>query len=191
MRIFRDSILIVFLAAVCLVVSAGGAYAGELEFLSKGKYFSVYTSGSTDISKTLNRLNFEQFAHFDSPGGEFDLAGLLAKTLDGLYLRVSDILGIHMYSYHGKVVLLPDQRQVSNMFRIYFGRDFPERSFYVHEKNTIYISAADLTLGMMGHEISHAIISHYFVVPPPAKVQEVLSGYVEYSLRKASGAFPR
>lgn len=190
MRILRGLIFTVLLGTIgfgfCRQV-----FAGELAFLAKGKYFSVYTSESIDLSSVLNRLNFEQFAHFDSPGGEFDLTSLLAKTLDGLYLEVSDILGIHVYSYHGKIVFLSDRNQINSMFQTYFGRDFPERSFYIHEKNTIYISAADITSGMMGHEISHAIISHYFVVPPPAKVQEVLSGYVEYSLRKASGTLPR
>jgi len=64
--------------------------------------------------------------------------------------------------------------------------DFRERSFYVFDSNTIFISYQDLTLGMLGHEIAHAVISGYFVVPPPDKVQEVLAGYVEYSLRKAA-----
>jgi len=38
----------------------------------------------------------------------------------------------------------------------------------------------------LGHEIGHAVISNYFVVQPPIRIQEVLAGYVEYQLRKAA-----
>jgi hypothetical protein len=54
----------------------------------------------------------------------------------------------------------------------------------------VYISYPEMTIGMLGHKIAHAIISHYFVVPPPAKIQEVLAGYVEYSIRKSAGTLP-
>jgi hypothetical protein len=37
---------------------------------------------------------------------------------------------------------------------------------------------------MIGHEMSHAIISRYFGIPAPVKVQEVSSMYVEYNLKK-------
>jgi hypothetical protein len=57
-------------------------------------------------------------------------------------------------------------------------------SFYFHEEKTIYISTEDLDLGMLAHEIAHAIISHYFVVPPSERVQEVLSGYVDFHFKK-------
>jgi hypothetical protein len=59
------------------------------------------------------------------------------------------------------------------------------------EGNTIYVSLKDVSLGMLAHEVAHAIISSYFVVAPPEKVQEVLAGYVEYSIRKKLGDLPR
>ena len=65
-----------------------------------------------------------------------------------------------------------------------FSHVYENEKFYFHDDKTIYISTEDLTLGMLGHEMAHAIISHYFVVPPPTKVQEVLSGYVDYSFQK-------
>lgn len=33
--------------------------------------------------------------------------------------------------------------------------------------------------------MGHALMSHYFVVQPSVKIQEVLAGYVEYQLRKS------
>ena len=37
--------------------------------------------------------------------------------------------------------------------------------------------------GILMHEMSHAIISRFFPVPAPVKVQEVLAMYVEYNLQ--------
>lgn len=158
---------------------------------AKGKYYSVYADSGVDLNTLLPRLNFDFFLHLDSVlGGGKKKEDILSRTIDSIYLEVSDILDIHMYSFHGNLVIVPDRTAVNEKFKKLFGQDFGERSFYVHQQNTIYISAADITVGMLGHEMSHAIQSHYFVVPPPTKVQEVLAGYVEYTLRKAMGTLP-
>ena len=117
-------------------------------------------------------------------------ADRLARTVDALYAEASDILGIHVYSFHGNLKFYPDHAALNEIFQNYFHEDFPQYSFYLHERATLYSSLPDLTLGMLGHEIAHAIISHYFVIPPPARVQEILSGYVEYNLRKSAGTLP-
>jgi len=164
----------------------------KLHLITKSKYFSVYSYKGLDISLLLTKLNFNYFRQLDNLSYRSDMPrDILASTLDALYLEVSDILDIHMYSFHGNIDIVPDKGYVSSIFRSYFKRNFPERSFYFHNKNTIYISFADLTLGILGHEIGHAIISHYFVVLPPAKIQEVLCGYIEYSLGKSTGTIPK
>jgi hypothetical protein len=181
------------LIAVALFSSAS-AFGQEkgLSLLSETRFFSVYAPREADLYSLLSKIEFEYLTHLtklsrDNPA---DIVHILNKTLDALYLEVSDILDIHVYSFHGAIKFLPDQLSVARVFREYFEQDFDERSFYLHERSTIYISLEDVTLGMLGHEIAHAIISHYFVVPPPVKTQEVLSGYVEYSLRKATGTLP-
>ena len=158
----------------------------------KGKYFSIYGDKNVDIEFLLKKINFNYLLHLETFSDEEDddIKSALARTMDALYLEVSDIMGINIYSYHGNIELLADKQKVNEVFREYFDTDFPERSLYLHNKNTIYISLPDITLGMLGHEIAHAIMSHYFIVPPPAKVQEVLAGYVEYNLRKSTGTLP-
>lgn len=183
--------VLVFIFCVFIEFSLFSQEEG-LHLISKGKYFSIYGYKELDILSLLKKLNFEYLIHpraitFSSN----DLKTLLADTLDSLYLEVSDILDLHLSDYEGKIYLLKDKDSVSSVFFNYFGQDFSQSSFYLYEKNSIYISCADITLGMLGHEIAHAIISYYFVVPPPAKIQEVLAGYVEYSLRKATGTLPR
>ena len=40
----------------------------------------------------------------------------------------------------------------------------------------------DGLVGVLAHEVAHAIINQYFAVPPPSKVQEILSQYVDKHL---------
>jgi len=180
-RIFITLILTLG-AAFC---ASSGVFAQEesLSQLSKGQYYTIFGARSLDTGALVRTLNIGSLSGRSGDG----TAGELADSVDALYSSVSDTLDIHIYSFHGKLKFLANQSEVSSVFSGYFGQNFPERSFYLHDRNTIYISAQDTTMGMLGHEIAHAIISHYFVTPPPEKVQEVLAGYVEYHLRKSSG----
>lgn len=178
-------------ALLCLFCCSAGAE--EAPVLGKGKYFTVRAVAGVEPTAVLSKLQFDHFSRPESLLADktADSRSTLANTLDSLYGEVSDILDIHMYSFEGTLVIVADQPAVAREFRAIFGADFGERSFYLAEKNTIYISFRDLTLGMLGHEIAHAILTRYFVVPTPVTVQEVLAGYVEYSLRKARGSIPK
>lgn len=174
-----------------LIVISFSAFPQEenLALFAEGKYFSLHGYSGLDTNFLLKKLDYGYFGHIDSILGEENLGvkSSLANTIDGLFMEVSDILDIHIYSFHGKIKIVPDKSYINSIFQAYFRQNFSERSFYLPEKNTIYISFSDLTVGMLGHEIAHAIISRYFVVSPPAKVQEVLAGYVEYKLQKKTG----
>ncbi|MGD9015597.1 MAG: hypothetical protein PVI33_06215 [Candidatus Omnitrophota bacterium] len=184
----------IFLCLIIVLFSRLG-YSQEqnLPLIVESKYFSVYGQKGLDFGSLLTKLYFDYLLHPSTAleeSGNHNETEVLSKTLDALFLEVSDILDIHIYSFHGNIKLLADEDSINSQFRSFFKRNLNQGSFYTPENNTIYISFADLTLGMLGHEIAHAIISRYFVVPPPAKIQEVLSGYVEYSLRKSTGTLP-
>lgn len=182
----RFPVIVSFL--ITLLLYFNPAFAEDGQLLAQSQYFTVYGYNDLDVYSLLNKLNFNYFLHMGAitDREDPDLKQVLAKTLDSMYLEVSDTLDIHIYSFHGTIRILPTQSDVDTLVRGLFRRAFNERSFYVPEQNTIYISFADLTLGMLGHEVAHAIISHYFVVAPPARVQEILCGYVEYGLRKST-----
>jgi hypothetical protein len=164
-----------------------------VQFLAKGKYFEIYGYPGINVFSLINQLDY-QSVHITQSLAPYaqdqQLSDILAKTLDAIYLEVSDILDLHIYNFVGGLEVFEDAQAVAHVFKKYSGLTMHERSFYFHEKKTIYISEKDLTLGMLGHEIAHAIISHYFAIPPPMKVQEVLAGYVEFHLRRRYGTLP-
>ena len=180
------------LLIICFAAWCNCAFAqNNANLLADGTYFDVYSQGKADAYSVLGKIdaNYLVFSQQGSVAGD-SVSDILAKTLDGLYQEVSDILDIHIYSFRGAIQVFADQPSLSGFFKQTYGLDFGERSIYYFEKDTIYISLADMTVGMLGHEMAHAIISHFFVVPPPAKIQEVLCGYVEYSLRKSRNSLP-
>jgi len=190
----KKTILAVLGIIILLMYSCVGWTQEEdsLEVIAEGQYFTIYGYPGMDINGLLTKLNYNYFLQLDTllDGQSQDLRSILARTADALYSEASDILGIHVYSFHGNLKFYPDQAALNDVFKSYFHEDFPQCAFYLHERATLYVSMPDVTLGMLSHEIAHAIISHYFVIPPPARVQEILCGYIEYSLRKSTGTLP-
>ncbi len=166
------------------------ASQGSIVTIFESRYFTIKAFEGLNVTELLKKLNYDYFLQVDTFLKDTPAVAapdvLLARNIDAIYAEVQTVLGLEVSAFHGTILICPDQLSVQEEFRKIYGMDFQERSFYVFDLNTIFISYQDLTLGMLGHEIAHAVISGYFVVPPPTKVQEVLAGYVEYSLRKAT-----
>lgn len=106
--------------------------------------------------------------------------------VDTLFLRVCGILDMNLYSFEGNLKICRDTAQLRQIYRGLFDKDLQNKSsFYVYDFNTVYISADDFRIGVLSHEIAHAVISRYFVVLPSVRIQEVLASYVEFQLRKS------
>lgn len=154
-----------------------------------GEHVSVYCAPGSDIAGLENKLNIRPSDKVlsgrpvktaDSPEKE------LSGSLDALFAQVSDIMDMHLYSLQIVIKLCRDDIELNSIYNNLFKASLGgRRSFYVFTLNTIYVSAEGFTKEIIGHEMAHAIICHYFVVPPPVKIQEVLAMYVEYSLRRA------
>jgi hypothetical protein len=109
----------------------------------------------------------------------------LGRALDTLYSIVMRALDMNLYSLQGKLKVCSDRNHLNRVYENIFGRPLKSSAFYIHEYNTIYISGDDFTKAVLGHEIAHMLVAHYFVVQPPERTAEILSGYVEYQLRKS------
>ncbi len=188
-------LITVLVATVWVCCGMRGGYAAELPYalLAEGEFFSVYADPQVDSEDLLERINFDYFYQLEMMDSqEAGLASprqILAKTLDGVYLEVCDTLGIGLYSFHGILTILPDRQSLNAEYQALFQKEFSAGSFYVYETNALYVSAGDLSVGLIVHEITHIVLSHYFVVPPSEKLQDILSEYVDYHFRKQLGSF--
>jgi hypothetical protein len=75
--------------------------------------------------------------------------------------------------------IYPDQKELHAAYYDMFQKTCKLRAWYIYEKNTIYINAADMHEGILAHEMAHAIIDHFLSVRPPAATAEILARYVD------------
>lgn len=156
----------------------------------KSRYFVTYYSPQSDVYDFLQQLNIgpaEKFLSGKSRGGSLNSPQEeFASNVDALFMRVSDILDMHLYTFNSTIKICRDYAHLKKVYNRIFDKELNSPSFYVYDLNTIYISAENFKTEILGHEMAHTLISRYFVVTPPVKIQEVLCGYVEYQLRKSN-----
>jgi len=157
----------------------------------EGRYFTISVENGVDmqglamkvaVSPSITAIIKESVASYDSDK--------VADQLDLLFLAVSEIMDIRMRSFKCKVKVCKDASSLSAIALKLFDKETTAGGFYVVSLDTIYVDANSITTNVLGHELSHAVQSHYFVVPPPMKIQEVLAGYVEFQLRKYTNTLP-
>jgi len=182
--------VVVFLSlAGSIVASAAGpqdAFVAAKKF--ETRYFTIQLQSGIDEAALVQSLDIGPEHMMFSGQGSFSPHDL-GDVLDALFSWAGGYLDMQLYSYRGKIKIVRDERGLEDVYRSLYGVEHTgEKGFYVYEGNTLYLVADDFTKEIVGHEIAHAIISNFFVVQPPAKVQEVLAGYIEYQLRKKSPA---
>lgn len=181
--------------AILLYVSpgTGAGYAAEDGFVSArkidGKNVIVYFSPDTDVPALMRQLDVRLADSIIAGKSIIKSANppdsQLADMLDTLFMQVSDIMDMHIYSLQVNIKICRDDVELEHIYNRLSGLELKDRkSFFMADSNTIYISTNSFKKEILGHEMAHAIISRYFVIPPPVKIQEILAMYVEYCLRK-------
>ncbi|MBN1586082.1 MAG: hypothetical protein JW937_01485 [Candidatus Omnitrophica bacterium] len=178
MQIIRKSLLALsVIAFLCADVCAQ-----DLET----RYFDVTVHEDVDIVQLYSQIHVNEFEHLDIlVGGDLsDPTQGLKECLDALYLEVSDILDIHLRTVRYKIEIYSSKLDLAEVSVRNYGYHKHGSAYYSFERNTLYFCAEELRTGILGHEMAHAIVCSYFVVPPPEKAQEILCGYVEFQLNK-------
>lgn len=133
------------------------------EKILKTKYSVVHYTNDEDIDDFIWRLGGQRLEIVNDPA-------LASSRIDRIISRVEAILDmwpenftVHLYLHRG--ALKPN-----------------EVAFYEHKTKALNISVDYASDGVLAHEVAHAVINQYFAVPPPSKVQEILSQYVDKHL---------
>ena len=182
----------IFLMCVALILGASNALAVDdgLSFDKKieGKYVIVYYPAGLDAARLVQQLNIhpsDKISVGESLNAKNSYEEELVQMLDTLFLQVSDILEMHMYSFKINIKIFKNDTELSDIYRRLFNSSLGGRaSFYSYDLNSVYVSEDVFKPEIIGHEMAHAIICHYFPTPVPIKIQELLAMYTEYSLRR-------
>lgn len=154
-----------------------------------GEHFTIDYKNGVDLNTLVGKLKIsdkdQQLANLKVDNSSTQKR--LSSMVEVLFNRASDTLDMHVYSLKEHIKIFANFQQLEKFYHHLFNRNLPCSgfSFYLPDYDSIYISAASFRREILGHEMSHAIISRYFIVQPSLKIQEVLAGYVEYQLRKS------
>jgi hypothetical protein len=193
MRLFVIPGLAVILILAVFTLSPACAVEPMDGFLPEriidGRYFRVLVARELQEPDLLQTLDISPqhsiLLSSDHGSGVTFSSRNIADLLDALFEWSSNMLDMHLYTFKGTIAITRDEQELKEIHRRLYGHEaYSDKAFYVSEKNCIYVSAADFTKEVIGHEIAHVLIMNYFVVAPPVKVQEVLAGYIEYQIRK-------
>jgi len=109
---------------------------------------------------------------------------LLAKTqVDKMVETIFSLLDMVPPNFHFGINIYRTQGEVTAAFYRVSGRGAAPVAFYAHQTRSIAIAVDSITDGILVHEIAHAVISAYFPVPPPARMQEILAQHMDKNIR--------
>lgn len=192
-RIFVILINTVFIISLCFCVlgyAEGGNDGFQAAKTVESRYFKIYIESGVDLDRLAMEFSVPASikAIIKEPVSD---SYSMPNQLDLLYLAVSEIMDIRLKNFKCKLKICKDASGLSGVADRLFGQEIQTGGFYVCAIDTLYIDAQNVNIHILAHELSHAIQTHYFIVPPPPTVQEVLAGYVEYQLRKYTHSIPK
>jgi hypothetical protein len=181
--------VVVFLIAVTLFLPPA-LPAQETSKTYQTKYASISYIEEKDLH-TFTRNTASGFGFLrESP----ERNPLLIRTqVDKIVETISSLLDMHPLNLRFGITLYRTQEEVSTAYyrasagaNAYNGQRMASAApiaFYFHRTRNIAVAIDNITDGILAHEIAHAVISAYFVVPPPARMQEILAQYIDKHLR--------
>ncbi len=166
-------ILLLFIFLFCF---NGFVFAQPDEFvqISRSKYFVIYSQEKVSLSELVRRFNIRSEYLLLNPVSSSE-RDVLGQVIDAIFLEVCDALHMYLYNFQGNLKICRNQKELDRLFDESFDHDGRRVAFYIHKINSIYIDARRVDPETLAYEIARAIISRYFVVLPPAGVQEILA----------------
>jgi hypothetical protein len=107
----------------------------------------------------------------------------IKNKLDAIVERVESVLEMYPKEVKFTIALLPSEDAVHGVYKTRYGKSSDYISFYSSKDKIIFVSVKDIDLGILAHEIAHAIIDSYYGISTPSRIHEILAEYVEAHLK--------
>lgn len=129
----------------------------------KTQYTTIYYSNSQELDAFLWRAGGLKNVDLEQQGP------LAENRVDRIVQQVEAILDMYPERFHVDMFLYPQYKEGFI-------------AFYSHSTKSITIFVDRVTDGVFAHEMAHAVINSYFPTPPPKRIQEILTQYVDRHL---------
>ena len=178
-----QTILMVFFSILLLSAAPETAVSGTLDTNNLPVWETLDTQHTIIYYQCFKDLEeFSKKIHFNESIKKSGLANSIPNEIDALFKKSQQLLGMHGFVNKIKVKVFKNKQQLDDAYFRIYKKCAHARAWYTHEKLTVFIQLNDLHKGMLAHELAHAIIDHYMIIPPPEETAEILAGYVDIHL---------
>ena len=144
-----------------LIFSGSGAFAAK-SLVFKTKYVKMHYADDLTLKSFIWRVSGKKI----NLPVDFSLA---KNIVDMITERVQSVLDMYPVNFSVDIYLYPEYKHGLI-------------ASYNKATNSIQIYADQVTDGVLAHELAHAVINCYFDSPPPERIQEILTQYVDKHL---------
>ena len=163
------------------ILFASPAVSKALEL--ETRYATIVYEKKSQLQEFNSRLFFRSTSR-STGQTRFTVADDVRDKTDTITEKIETILEMFPDRVSFKMVLLPSRLDVQIAYNRLYHKHTDYLAFYSPKERTIFISVDSANIRVLAHEIAHVIMHLYFAVPPPAKIQEVLSQYAETHIAK-------
>lgn len=160
---------------ICLFFVFAQADAGEnngweLWPRIETKYVVIRYQKRTDLDLFYTQIRFGQ-SGWNKPLDQFTLSKekfneIIGEKTDAVFLAAQQILDMNKKFSPVNIILYPDSRTLKKAYRRIYHTECTIRAWYAFQDNTIHLNIRDLHVGILAHEMAHAMIDHYLAVRP-------------------------
>lgn len=194
---FKFVLSVLFLALFLPPLIAGAQEVQPDKPLNDGQVWSVINAGNISFyhwpEANLKSIEARLRSRYTPLSAEYKsllstpalpIETRISARLHVLLERAQAVLGMEVQIPHLDIKVFKTRKDLADEVVRLTGVPKDYRSFYVHDLKSIYISDPDFIDSVIAHELGHAIIDHYFSVPPPPQVAELLATYVDEHLER-------
>jgi len=149
----------------------------------KTRYTTITYNSEEHLRKFNKEISLGSLSYILRNKKSFTIDDEIRDKIDVIVERVEAILEMFPKEVKFSISLLPAEEEVQGIYKKKYGKHVDFIAFYSPRDKVIFVSVKGIDLGILAHEIAHAIIDLYYGVTTPSKIHEVLAQYVESHLK--------
>ena len=156
--------------------------------LSAQEISSRYATIQYDRVELLKQFNSElllgSLSHLMRSKKSITWEDEVKNKVDIIVERVVAVLDMRPADIRFRLVLLPTEVEVQQVFKAKYNRKVDFIAFYAPKEKIVYVSVNDIRIGVFAHELGHMVIDLFYGINTvtPITVHEVLAQFVETHL---------
>ncbi len=143
----------------------------------KSRYATITYSDYNDLKEFNYELYMGRLRPQIKKTGADTIAEEVVAKINFIVEKVMIVLDMFPPRLRFSIVICPNAKQVQKHFHKIYDIDVDYMAFFSPSRNTVFYSADNANIRVVAHEIGHVVVAHYFKIPPPQRIHELLAQF--------------